>query len=92
MLMTDDQYADEIARLTEGRLLVIDGKERRWWETRLRNGFFFRLEEDEFPVKVVVQGHVYYFNTGLTRQKVAALMREVFPKITVPVQTLEAIC
>lgn len=75
------EYQEEVKNLMKGRYLEIPVVRKSWWEKRLHNSFFYFLEEEEIPVKVIGPGgQVYYFNTGIDKKKVYALMRELFPK------------
>lgn len=75
------EYEEEVRTMRQGRRIIIPPQRENWWRMRIRNGFFYLMEESEEAVTVVGHsGEVYYFNTGLDKKKINVLMREMFPK------------
>lgn len=73
--MTHDEYAQETASLKQGRFLVIENKDKKWWNERIKNGFFCMLEEEERPVKVIIDGKTFYFCSGMERRRAIQFIR-----------------
>lgn len=76
--MSNSEYEEQVQRLVQGKVVVIVNKDKKWWDEQFRNGFLTFLEEAEQPVKVMVPGSTFYFNTGLNRHKAHELMRNLF--------------
>lgn len=75
--MTHDEYNQETTEMTQGRFLVIENKDKKWWNERVKNGFFWMLEEEERPVKVIIDGKTFYFCSGMERKRAIQFIRGV---------------
>lgn len=66
--MSPEQFQLELAALTKGNTLVIDGKDVKWWEEKYKGGFFTFLEEEEIPIKILDEGRTVFFGGGMDKK------------------------
>lgn len=77
--VTVEEFKQELRGLTEGRTVVIDNKNREWWVERFHNGFFYLLEDEEVPVKVIIGKRTFVYSGGIDRSRIISIMRVYYP-------------
>lgn len=70
----------EVASLKIQRMIIIQDKDRDWWDDKLGNGFFDMLEEEELPVVVKVGVRSICYGGGLPKKTALHLYQELFHK------------
>lgn len=74
-------FDKELERYRTGKHFTFDNVNFDWWSRQSKSGLLAYLIEEELPVMVKFNGHVFFFGHGLDPKKISDLMRAMYGRM-----------